>query len=89
MAEIIINGKSAGVIWTDPYQLDITQYLIAGNNEIEIKVVNTWGNRFLYETRNPDLKNKKINTTAPNKFLKGLLPSGLQGNVELIWQNKK
>lgn len=89
MAEIIINGKSAGVIWTDPFQLDITQYLIAGNNEIEIKVVNTWGNRFLYETRNPDLKNKKINTTAPNKFLKGLLPSGLQGNVELVWQNKK
>ncbi|MCA5004740.1 glycosyl hydrolase [Sphingobacterium bovistauri] len=86
MAEVSVNGNYAGVIWANPFQLDISKLLNSGKNKLEIKVVNTWGNRFLYESENPNVENKKIKTTAPNKFLKGLLPSGLNGEVKLIWQ---
>lgn len=87
MAEVTINGKDVGVIWTKPYQIDVSDFLKDGKNHLEIKVVNTWGNRFYYES-NFDVKDKKIQTTASSKFLKGLLPSGLQGNIKLVYYNQ-
>lgn len=90
MAELFINGNRVGVIWTKPYEIDVTSFLKKGNNKLEIKVVNTWGNRFWYESENPDLTDKKIKTTAPPRYLKGLLPAGLHGEVQLLWyKNEK
>ena len=40
-ALVVINGHSAGALWHPPYRLDITRYLKAGMNHIEIKVYNT------------------------------------------------
>lgn len=88
LAEIALNGKEVGVIWTDPLEIDVTDYLKSGKNQLEIKVYNTWGNRFGYESRN-ESADKFIQTTATPKFLKGLQPSGLQGDVKLIWYKKK
>lgn len=88
LAEIVLNGKEVGVIWTDPLEIDVTDYLKSGKNQLEIKVYNTWGNRFWYETHK-EPKEKIIKTTATPKFLKGLQESGLQGDVKLIWYQKK
>ena len=44
LAEVSVNGKSAGVVWTSPFQVDVTPYVQAGTNALEIRVVNTWHN---------------------------------------------
>lgn len=47
LAEVLINGQSAGIIWTPPYRLDITGMLRPGTNHIEIRATNTWANRLI------------------------------------------
>ena len=43
-AEVIVNGKSAGVLWCAPYRIDITGLTKTGTNKVEIRVTNTWHN---------------------------------------------
>jgi hypothetical protein len=45
VAEVFINGKSAGILWKKPYQADITQLVKAGENELKVEIVNLWVNR--------------------------------------------
>lgn len=45
IAEVLINGRSAGIAWTEPYKLDITGMLKPGPNKIEVKSSNLWVNR--------------------------------------------
>lgn len=88
MATVYLNDQEVGVIWTKPYEIDVTDYLKKGRNKLEIKVVNTWGNRFWYESNHPDV-DKKMQTTAPSRFLKGFLPAGLNGEVRLVWYKEQ
>ena len=43
-AEIIVNGTSAGVMLWEPWEVDITRLVRAGENNIEIRVVNSMSN---------------------------------------------
>ena len=45
MADVKLNGHELGVVWKTPYRLDITEAVQAGDNTLEIKVVNLWINR--------------------------------------------
>jgi hypothetical protein len=47
MAEVLIDGRSVGVLWKPPYRIDVTGALRAGRNEIAIRVTNQWNNRIL------------------------------------------
>ena len=81
MAEVIINGKSLGVLWKAPYTLDVTHALKAGDNELEIRVVNQWVNRIIGD-RQPDCETTY--TYTPRSFYRAdspLLPAGLMGPV--------
>ena len=40
-ALVVVNGQAAGALWHPPYRLDVSQYLKAGENHIEIHVFNT------------------------------------------------
>ena len=40
-AEVLVNGKSAGVRLTAPYCFDLTDIVREGENHLEIRVVNT------------------------------------------------
>ncbi|GGH10127.1 DNA-binding protein [Sphingobacterium alkalisoli] len=88
LAEVMLNGNMVGVIWTKPYEIDVTDYLKKGENKLDIKVYNTWGNRFGYES-SKDTAEKIVKTTATPKFLKGLQPAGLKGEVKLRWFKRK
>ena len=39
--EVVVNGTTAGVRLWEPYALDVTDLLVAGENEIELRVSNT------------------------------------------------
>ena len=54
MAEVWVNGKPAGLITWQPFELDITSFLKEGDNDISVKVTgslkNTFG--FFYQDNN-------------------------------------
>jgi hypothetical protein len=84
LAEVYVNGKPCGVMWTPPYRVDITNALRPGQNELRIEVTNTWFNRLKGDQLLPE-KERITNTNAPfwSKD-KPLLPAGLLGPVTLI-----
>jgi len=45
LAEVLVNGISAGVLWTTPFKLEIQDHVRDGINTLEIKITNMWVNR--------------------------------------------
>ncbi|MBN2473146.1 MAG: hypothetical protein JXB62_00960 [Pirellulales bacterium] len=66
-AEVIVNGKSAGVKVAPPWRLDLTSLVKAGDNRLEILVCNTLANHYV---------------TIPTHY-RGSTVSGLLGPVRL------
>jgi len=46
-AQVLVNGKDLGVLWKEPYRVDVTGAVRAGSNQIEVRVVNLWTNRLI------------------------------------------
>ena len=46
-ATVLINGHLVGNIWTPPLELDITRFIHAGTNRVELRVYNSMANRFI------------------------------------------
>ena len=44
VAEILVNGKLAGVLFMKPYEVDITDYIKEGENEVKIVLINSLRN---------------------------------------------
>jgi hypothetical protein len=53
IAELTVNGKSAGVLWYPPYKTDITPWLKAGDNKIVVHVTTNWANRLIGDEQYP------------------------------------
>lgn len=54
MAEVLLNGHSAGIVWKPPYRVDVTNSARAGSNDLEIRVVNLWPNRLIGDAHLPE-----------------------------------
>ena len=86
IARVFVNSQDAGVVWCSPWKLEITPYLIDGENNIEIHVANSLMNRMIYDA---SLKESERITysypqiATPNDRLE---PSGLR-QVKLIWKH--
>nr|WP_314895693.1 glycosyl hydrolase [uncultured Flavobacterium sp.] len=84
LAEVIVNGKSLGIVWKKPFRVDATGILKPGKNTLEIKVTNLWVNRLIGDAQ-PGVVKKITYTTIP--FYKAdapLLPSGLLSTVTVL-----
>lgn len=53
LAEVWLNGKNLGVVWTAPWRVDITSAMKTQRNELEIKVTNVWANRLIGDEQQP------------------------------------
>ena len=53
LAEVRLNGKNLGVVWTAPWRVDITSAVKRTGNKLEIKVVNVWANRLIGDEHEP------------------------------------
>ena len=89
LAEVILNGKNCGTIWTFPYRVNISEALKKGENTLEIKVTNTWANRLMGDQKLPE-KDRLTWTTAPYR-LEGnpLLKAGLLGKITIKKEIRK
>ena len=84
LAEVIINGKSLGIVWKKPFRIELTGALNQGSNRLEIKVTNLWVNRLIGDQQPGITKKYTYTTQAFYKADSPLLPSGLLGPVNIV-----
>jgi hypothetical protein len=65
VAEVFINKKSVGILWTSPFRIDIQDYIKPGKNNLEIKITNMWINRLTGDINLP-LEEKFCKTNRPD-----------------------
>jgi hypothetical protein len=47
IARVRVNGIDCGVLWTAPFEAEVTQALHPGRNVVELQVANPWMNRLI------------------------------------------
>lgn len=86
MARVKLNGKNVGILWCAPWRVEITDYVVAGKNELEIDVANLWVNRLVGDLRqsgNPAAKTFTHTTYKHYNADTPLTAAGLQGPVSI------
>ncbi len=53
IAQVSVNGSQPAILWKEPFQLDVTEYLKSGENTIVIQVANRWINRLIGDEQLP------------------------------------
>ncbi|MBN2611484.1 MAG: DNA-binding protein [Bacteroidales bacterium] len=83
IAEVSVNNVNCGTVWTHPWCVDITGALKKGNNQLMVKVTNTWANRLMGDHELAE-KERITWTTAPYRLGGSpLKESGLMGPVKI------
>lgn len=90
VTEVYVNGQSQGTLWKPPFQIEITDAVRAGTNQLVVEVANTWSNRLVGDAQSPDGPkfcrtniDRSLTWQVPWKDTP-LLDSGLLGPVRLI-----
>jgi hypothetical protein len=84
LAEVIVNGKSVGIVWKSPYRVDVSEVLKPGENNVDIKVTNLWVNRIIGDLQ-PGVTQKVTFLSFPLfRADANLQPSGLLGPVRVL-----
>ncbi len=84
LAEVRLNGKSLGILWSPPFRVEITSALKSGENQLEIDVVNFWPNRVIGDAALPVEKRLTRTNVLELKADTALVPSGLLGPVRIF-----
>jgi hypothetical protein len=84
LAEVSVNGKSLGVLWKEPFRVDITNIVKTGTNHLSVKVTNLWPNRLIGDQNLPEAQRITWASVNLYKADSPLLPSGLLGPVKII-----
>jgi hypothetical protein len=82
VAQVRLNGKDLGVVWTKPFRVEITGAVKPSGNQLEIDVVNLWPNRIIGDAALPP-ERRFTRTNITFKKDDPLLESGLLGPVRL------
>ncbi len=69
MARVKLHGKDLGVVWCAPWRIEVTGAIKAGDNPLEIEVVNRWVNRLVGDKQPADGNVRMVD--YPPGFLAG------------------
>jgi hypothetical protein len=85
VAEVLVNGLSAGYAWHAPYRVDVRGMVKPGRNRLQVRVANLWVNRLIGDAQ-PGAQ--KVTWTALPTYRADapLRRSGLIGPVTLLGQ---
>jgi hypothetical protein len=81
LARVELNGCDLGVLWKEPFRVEITGIARPGANHLAIKVTNLWPNRMIGDLSAPPEERVTWASVAPFTATSPLLPSGLLGPV--------
>jgi hypothetical protein len=83
VANVLVNGKEAEIVWKAPYTVRVDRLLKPGENVIEVEVTNLWPNRLIGDAQSTT--GKHYTRTNIRTYTKDspLFPSGLIGPVVL------
>ena len=82
VAQVRLNGKDFGTVWTKPFRIDITDAVKPSGNVVEIDVANLWPNRIIGDSLLPPAR-RFTHTNIVYTQDTPLWESGLLGPVEL------
>ena len=84
LAEVRLNGKPLGVVWSPPFRVNIAEAARPTDNKLQIEVVNFWPNRIIGDDALP--VEKRLTRTNIRKLTQGtaLMESGLLGPVRIL-----
>lgn len=84
LAEVRLNGRLLGVVWSPPFRVDITGAAKPAGNKLEVTVVNFWPNRIIGDAALPQAE--RLTRTNIRKLTKDtrLMESGLLGPVRVL-----
>lgn len=88
LASVRVNGQSVGVVWAPPFRVDISGAVHAGENQLEIEVVNFWPNRLIGDAALPPAERLTHTNIAKLTATTPLMPSGLLGPVRLLVERR-
>ncbi len=82
IARIVLNGTDCGIVWTAPFEIDVSSAARAGVNRLEVHVATPWRNRLIAEAARPT---GQIFAPMTEVFEPSAapLPAGLAGGCEL------
>lgn len=84
IADVKVNGRSAGVRWTEPYRLPVGDLVQAGTNTLTVDVTGTWYNRLVFDAGQPASDRKTWTISGPAAG-SPLHDSGLLGPVVVAY----
>ena len=84
LASVTLNGKDCGIAWTAPYEVNISEAIQHGNNQLILDVVNTWSNAIQGHDEGMDPFPNIWTNARYRKKSPELLPAGLFGPVEIV-----
>ena len=53
-AGVRLNGHQFDCLWKPPFSIDVTDYLVAGHNTLEVAITNLWPNRMIGDEYEPE-----------------------------------
>ena len=82
LAEVEVNGRMMGALWSYPYAIDVTAAARKGVNSLKVRVTDTWFNRLVYDAGLPEGERRTWTIAGPRRDAP-LRDSGLLGPVSL------
>ena len=83
LAQVVLNGKPLGILWKEPFRVEITGAAKSGKNHLTVKVTNLWPNRLIGDEKLPEKQRITWTSVSLYKADSPLLPSGLLGPVTI------
>ena len=83
LARVRLNGKDVNTLWCYPYRVNVSDFLKASENKLEIEIVNQWWNQLIGDEQPEAIRKSNVSARLFWKASDKLVPAGLLGPLVL------